>query len=187
MTDAASPAAATPAKKARKPKDATKKKAAKPSHPPTSEMVQQAISVEQDPKGVSVMAIKKYITENYKVSPSMLKHMLRRAFEAGIADGSLTRPKGQADSPLLAGRYRLAPSKPAKKPAGAKPRKARTPVKKPAAAKKPKTPKKAVKKSPAKKPAAAKKSPKKAAKKSPKKPAAKKSPKKKAAKKPAKK
>ncbi|XP_037073959.1 histone H1.M6.1-like [Pollicipes pollicipes] len=113
--------------------------------------------------------------------------MLRRAFEAGLASGKLTRPKGQAEARLLSGRYRLA----SKEKAGARSRRAqaqegqvagqeggrerrsrrrKTPKKKaaPAAAKKAKSPKK-VKKTPkkpaAKKAPAKKKSPKKAAKK----------------------
>lgn len=189
MTGSAAPAAAPakPAKKGRKPKEAGAKKApSKPTHPPTLEMITKAIAHEKDPKGVSVMAIKKYILAQYKVQPVMLRHMLRRAFDAGLAAGKLTRPKGQAESHLLSGRYRLAgkeakvakaaapkPKKvaksPAKKPA-AKKAKAKTPKKKPAAAaaKKAKSPKK-VKKTPkkpaAKKAPAKKKSPKKAAKK----------------------
>ncbi|XP_037094472.1 histone H1-like [Pollicipes pollicipes] len=176
--------AATPAKKGRKSKDGAKKKASKPAHPPTLEMVKQAIKIESDPKGTSVMAIKKYIGAHYKVSPAMLNHMLRRAFDAGLAAGKLSRPKGQGESHLLAGRYRLAskekkstaaaaaPAKPKKakspkKKAAVKKPKAKTPKKKkPAAAKKAKSPKKAVKKSPKK---AAKKSPKKSPKKAAKK------------------
>ena len=182
MADAA-PAAATPAKKGRKPKDGAAKKA-KSDRPPTMQLVIKAIEAEKDPKGTSVMAIKKHILANHKVkSAQFLNHMLRRAFEAGLAAGSLTRPKGQAESHLLAGRYRInkekkakaaakpKPKKAAKSPAKkatAKPKKAKTPKKKPAAAaKKAKSPKK-VKKAP-KKPAA-KKAPKKtAAKKTPKK------------------
>ncbi|XP_037073956.1 histone H1-like [Pollicipes pollicipes] len=187
MADDAAAPVVTPAKKGRKPKEGgAKKKASKPSHPPTLEMIAKAISAEKDPKGVSVMAIKKYILAQYKVQPVMLRHMLRRAFEAGLASGKLTRPKGQAEARLLSGRYRLAskekagaaaaapkPKKvksPAKKAAVKKVKKAKTPKKKaaPAAAKKAKSPKK-VKKTPkkpaAKKAPAKKKSPKKAAKK----------------------
>ena len=175
MSDDAAAPVATPAKKGRKPKEGSaKKKASKPTHPPTLEMITKAISHEKDPKGVSVMAIKKYILAQYKVQPVMLRHMLRRAFDAGLAAGKLTRPKGQSDSSLLSGRYRLAGKEPkAKKAAAPKPKKAaKSPAKKPAA-KKPKA------KTPKKKPAAAAakkaKSPKKV-KKTPKKPAAKKAP-----------
>ena len=186
--DAPAAAAATPAKKGRKPKDGAAKKA-KSDRPPTMQLIIKAIEAEKDPKGTSVMAIKKHILANHKVkSAQFLNHMLRRAFEAGLAAGSLTRPKGQAESHLLAGRYRInkekkakaadkpKPKKAAKSPAkkaakkpAAKPKKAKTPKKKPAAAaKKAKSPKK-VKKTPkkpaAKKTAAKKKTPKKAAKK----------------------
>ncbi|KAF0300363.1 Histone H5 [Amphibalanus amphitrite] len=187
---AAAPAApATPAKKGRKPKDGAAKKA-KSDRPPTMQLIEKAIESEKDPKGTSVLAIKKYITANYQVkSAQFLNHMLRRAFEAGLAAGKLSRPKGQGESHLLAGRYRLAvkekkakaaPAKPKKvvkkpkaakspaKKAAAKPKKAKTPKKKPAAAaKKAKSPKKVKKtpKKPAAKKTAAKKTLKKAAKK----------------------
>ncbi|XP_037093969.1 sperm-specific protein PHI-2B/PHI-3-like [Pollicipes pollicipes] len=181
MADVAA-AAATPVKKGRKPKEGgAKKKAAKSSRPPTLTLITKAINAEKDPKGTSVMAIKKYILANHKVKSSvMLNHMLRRAFEAGLKAGKFSRPKGQGESHLLAGRYRLAtkekksaaavkPKKPkSPKKAAVKKPKAKTPKKKPAAAKKAKSPKK-VKKSPkkpaAKKTAAKKKTPKKAAKK----------------------
>ena len=182
MADAA---AATPAKKGRKPKDGAAKKA-KSSRPPTMQLVRKAIEADKDPKGTSVMAIKKHILANNKVkSAQFLNHMLRRAFEAALKAGALSRPKGQGDTGLLAGRYRIAvkekkpkkaaaakpkPKKAAKSPAkkAAKPKKAKTPKKKPAGvAKKPKSPKKAKKtpKKPAAKKTAAKKTPKKAAKK----------------------
>ena len=175
----ADPAPATPAKKGRKPKDGAAKKA-KSSRPPTMQLVRKAIEADKDPKGTSVMAIKKHILANNKVkSAQFLNHMLRRAFEAGLKAGALSRPKGQGDTGLLAGRYRIAvkekkaaakpkPKKAAKSPAkkAAKPKKAKTPKKKPAAkkAKSPKKVKKAPKK-PAAKKAGAKKTPKKAAKK----------------------
>jgi len=135
-------------------------KPTKPQHPPTLEMVEKAIIAEKDRKGTSVLAIKKYITAHYKVTPSHLKHMLRRAFEAGLKSGKLIRPKGQTDSGLLSGRYRLASGKPVKPAAAVKKakspakkakspaKKAKSPAKKPAAKKAPKkkTPKKAAKK-----------------------------------------
>ena len=193
MADAApatTATAATPVKKGRKPKDGAKKP--KSNRPPTMQLVIEAIEAEKDPKGTSVLAIKKHIMANNQVSSAkFLNHMLRRALEAGLAEGKLSRPKGQTETSLLMGRYRLAakekkpkavekPKKVAKSPAkkaAAKPKKAakspakkaaakpkvKTPKKKPAAAaKKAKSPKK-VKKTPKK--SAAKKSPKKAAKK----------------------
>ncbi|XP_043196085.1 late histone H1-like [Amphibalanus amphitrite] len=137
---------ASPAKKA------GAKKASKPTHPPTLEMITKAISTEKDPKGTSVMAIKKHILAHNQIkSAQLLNHMLRRAFEAGLAAGKLTRPKGQTDSSLLAGRYRLAAAK-AKKPKAAtdKPKKVVKKVAK-SPAKKAKSPAKKAAKSPAKK------------------------------------
>ena len=83
------------------------------THPPTLEMITRAITVESDPKGTSVMAIKRHILANHQFrSAPLLNHMLRRAFAAGLASGKLTRPRGQTDAALLAGRYRLVPVKP---------------------------------------------------------------------------
>jgi len=168
---AAAPAAATPAKKrGRKPKEGGKKTATKSDRPPTLQLILKAISVESDPKGTSVSAIKKYILANYKVkSSTFLTHMLRRAFDNGLKEGKLVRPKGQTDNHVMVGRYKLSSGE-KKAAAPAKAKKSPGRPKKPAAAKKAaKSPKKA-----AKKPAAKKaKSPKKV-KKSPKKPAAKK-------------
>ena len=127
----------SPAKKRRLAGKRGARKTSKPTHPPTLEMITRAIAVERDPKGTSVMAIKKHIMANNRIkSAALLNHMLRRAFEAGLAAGKLTRPKSQLDIALLAGRYRLAPVK-AKKPktAVAKPKKvakkvAKSPAKK---------------------------------------------------------
>ena len=171
--------AATPAKKGRKPKDGAAK-TAKSSRPPTMQLVRKAIEADKDPKGTSVMAIKKHILATNKVkSAQFLNHMLRRAFETGLKAGSLCRPKGQGDNGLLTGRYRITvkeraaakpkPRKAAKPPAKktTKPKKAATPKRPAGAAKKAKSPKKVKKttKKPASEKTAAKKTPKKAAKK----------------------
>ena len=80
--------------------------------PPTLELITNAISAERDPRGTSVVAIKRHIHAHHQVrSDKLLNHMLRRAFRAALAAGKLTRPRGQADTSLLSGRYRLAPVK----------------------------------------------------------------------------
>ena len=137
MSDAASP------KKAAK----AKKPAAKPAHPPTSEMVKVAVGTLKDRKGSSLSAIKKYIGANYKVDVEKIAPFVRKAVKKLVLDGKLTQVKGTGAS----GSFKLAKvavekkvvKKVAKKPAAKKsPKKA---AKKPAAkkaAKKAKTPKK---------------------------------------------
>merc|ERR1719209_148104 len=103
---AAVAAPATPAKKGRKPKEGGKAKAAKSDRPPTLQLITKAIDAEQDPKGASVHAIKKYIMANHKVkSSTMLNHMLKRALAVGVASGKLSRPHGQTENSALVGRY----------------------------------------------------------------------------------
>ena len=176
MSDAAAPAPAKKATKAKKPKKAA-------DHPPVAKMVMDAIVALKDRKGSSLAAIKKYIAANNKVDVAKLAPFIRRFLKKAVADGKLTQPKGTGAS----GSFKIgAKAKEEKKPKKAK--KAKKPAKKEKKAKKPKTPKKPKAKKATKSPkkAKAKKSPKKAAKKPAKKPAAKK-PAKKAAKKPAKK
>ncbi len=173
MSDAAAPAPAKKATKAKKPKKAA-------DHPPVAKMVMDAIVALKDRKGSSLAAIKKYIAANNKVDVAKLAPFIRRFLKKAVADGKLTQPKGTGAS----GSFKIG----AKAKEEKKPKKAKKPAKKEKKAKKPKTPKKPKAKKATKSPkkAKAKKSPKKAAKKPAKKPAAKK-PAKKAAKKPAKK
>ena len=189
MTDTG--AAAAPAK-ASKPKVVR----AKPTHPPTVEMVQGAIKGLKERGGSSLIAIKKYIAANYKVDVEKLAPFIKRALKSGVTAGSLVQTKGKGAS----GSFKLSAAAPkkaattakkvakspakAKKPAAAKkPTKAKkAPAKSPAKAKKAKSPAKAKKPAAAKKPSKAKKTTKSPAKK-PKAPKAKKSPAKKAAKK----
>jgi hypothetical protein len=155
--------AATPKKtttKAKKPK-------VKPTHPPTSQMVQAAIKSLKERGGSSSQAIKKYIAANYKVDVEKLSPFIRKYLKNAVASGQLIQTKGKGAS----GSFKLSSSKTAgeKKPAkkgktGAKK------VKKAPAAKKPKKTGEKKKKATPKKPKAAK-SPKKEKKaKAPKKP-----------------
>lgn len=147
-----------------------KKPKAKPSHPPTAEMVNNAVRTLKERGGSSLQAIKKFIAANYKVDVEKLAPFIKKYLRAAVTKGVLIQTKGKGAS----GSFKLSAVKKekkvkAKKPAVKKVKK----VKKPAAKK---SPKKA-----AKKPAAPKKE-KKA--KTPKKPKAPK-PIKKAVKKPA--
>ncbi len=178
--------AATPVKKAAKPK----KPKAPAAHPPVSQMVTAAIVALKERNGSSLAAIKKYMAANYKCDVAKLAPFIRRFLKKGVADGKLKQIKAsyKVDKTKVEKPKKKPAAKKAKKPKAAKPKKAKTPKKK--AATKPKKVK-------SDKPKKAKKSPKKAAKpkkadKPKKKPAAKpkkaKTPKKKpAAKKPAKK
>lgn len=153
-----STAAATPTKKAAKPK--------KPSeHAPVAEMVNNAITNLKEKKGSSLAAIKKYVAANNKVDMDRITPFIRRYLKKAVADGKLVQTKGTGAS----GSFKLAKkaAEPKKKPA------AKKPAKKPAAKKSPKKPaakKPAAKKPAAKKDAAKKKTPKKAAKKATKSP-----------------
>ncbi|XP_042873447.1 sperm-specific H1/protamine-like protein type 2 [Penaeus japonicus] len=99
-------------KAAKSPKKAgagVKKKAPKKKqHPKTLDMVVEAIENLGDRKGSSVQAIKSYILQNFKtVRADMLKSMLRRALASGLESGAVTRPKGQAETQAMSGRYLL--------------------------------------------------------------------------------
>ena len=78
MADTASapsaPTAASPKKssKAKKPRTA-------PSHPRTSEMVNNAIKNLKERGGSSLQAIKKYITQNYKVDAEKLAPFIKKS------------------------------------------------------------------------------------------------------------
>jgi len=106
------------AKKASKPKkekddkDGKAKKKKKPrKHPKTIEMVVEAIDNMNEKQGSSVQAIKSYILQNFKtVRPDMVKTMLRRALAQGMKSNVLSRPKGQADTQPMSGRYLLGKS-----------------------------------------------------------------------------
>lgn len=181
MADSATsaPAPAATPKKAKS--AASKKPRTKPSHPPTSDMVNAAIKNLKERGGSSLQAIKKYISANYKVDAEKLAPFIRKYLKAAVASGTLTQPKGKGASGSfklsVKGESGKAPAKKtakkAVKPKGEKkPKAAGAPkkAKKPAAAKKPKSPSKAkkVSKPPTKKPKSPK--PKKAAVKKPKTP-----------------
>lgn len=135
---AAAPAAAAPA--AKKPKAPRAKKpsapGSKPSHPPTSQLVNAAIRALKERGGSSLQAIKKYIAVNNKVDADKLAPFIRKYLRKATTTGRLVQTKGKGAS----GSFKLSAAskvekkkKPAKKPKAAKAKKP-----KPAKAKKPK-------------------------------------------------
>ncbi|KAG7161397.1 Sperm-specific protein PHI-2B/PHI-3-like [Homarus americanus] len=75
------------------------------------DMIIEAIENLGERKGSSVQAIKAYILQNFKtVRTDMVKSMLRRALNLGLEQGVVSRPKGQADTQVMSGRYLLGKS-----------------------------------------------------------------------------
>ena len=125
-----------------------KKPKAKPTHPPTSEMVSTAIKTLKERGGSSLQAIKKYIAANYKVDVEKLAPFIKKYLKSAVTAGTLIQTKGKGAN----GSFKLSAKK-AEKPKVKKVKKVVAKkvkkVKKPAvkktpkkAAKKPKAPKK---------------------------------------------
>ncbi|XP_037301051.1 histone H1-like [Manduca sexta] len=96
------PAPATPAKKptakAAAAGAAAKKPKAKPTHPKTSEMVNNAIKELKERSGSSLQAIKKYIAVQYKVDAEKLAPFIRRYLKSAVESGTLIQTKGKGAS-----------------------------------------------------------------------------------------
>ncbi|XP_044761552.1 histone H1B-like [Coccinella septempunctata] len=90
-------------KKAEK-KNSAKSKHVKPSHPPTSDMVNSAIKGLKERSGSSLQAIKKYIGSNYKVDSEKLAPFIRKYLKSAVQSGSLIQTKGKGAS----GSFKLA-------------------------------------------------------------------------------
>jgi len=165
-TAAATPAAATPKKKAK----ATKKPKTAPTHPKVADMVVDAITALKERGGSSLQAIKKHIGAHHKVDLDRLTPFIKKYLKSAVGSGSLVQTKGKGAT----GSFKLSASgqktkKPVKKPKAVKAaspaKKAEAAAKKPAAKPKAKVEKKkAVAKKASPKKAAKPKSPKKAAK-----------------------
>ena len=168
---AATPAAATPKKKA---KAAAKKPKTAPTHPKVADMVVDAITALKERGGSSLQAIKKHIGAHHKVDLDRLTPFIKKYLKSAVVSGSLVQTKGKGAT----GSFKLSASgqktkkpvtKEVKKPKAVKAaspaKKAKAAAKKPAAKPKAKVEKKkaAAKKASPKK-AAKPKSPKKAAK-----------------------
>lgn len=90
------------AKKEKKPKNPR----AKPSHPPTAEMVTNAIKGLKERGGSSLQAIKKFIAANYKVDAEKVAPFIKKYLKSSVASGSLVQTKGKGAS----GSFKLASS-----------------------------------------------------------------------------
>lgn len=86
------PKASTPAKKAaatvKKTAQAATAKASAAAHPPFAQMITEAITALKDRSGSSRQALKKYITENYKVNETLFTKAFNRYLTAGIEAGT---------------------------------------------------------------------------------------------------
>lgn len=86
--------------KAKKGKQAggSKKVRTKPSHPPTSDMVNAAIKNLKERGGSSLAAIKKYIAGTYKVDTEKLSPFIRKYLKSAVSNGKLIQTKGKGAS-----------------------------------------------------------------------------------------
>lgn len=137
----ATPPSQSPAKKEKK----LKNPRAKPTHPPTSEMVNNAIKGLKERGGSSLQAIKKYIAANYKVDAEKVSPFIKKYLKSAVVSGALVQTKGKGAS----GSFKLAGSGTAKQASSEKKKTAtsvsrakKSPVKKAASGEKPKTAKK---------------------------------------------
>ncbi|XP_041128708.1 protein B4 [Polyodon spathula] len=85
------------------------------THPPTLEMVTEALKELDTRKGTSVPAIRSYILAKYPtVDPARLKPLLRNALTKGIDNGTLARPVNSIATGAT-GRFKLVVKKVIKK------------------------------------------------------------------------
>ncbi|XP_028838964.1 linker histone H1M [Denticeps clupeoides] len=86
------------------------------AHPPTMVMVKEALKELDSRKGVSVQAVRGYITEKYQtVDAIRLKYMVRRALLKGLETGAIVRPANSTTTGVQ-GRFRLAARNKPKEP-----------------------------------------------------------------------
>ena len=106
------PAAAAETKKVKKASSGFKKPAVKPNHPPTAQMVDAAIKTLKERGGSSLLAIKKYLSANYKVDADKLAPFIKKYLKSSVESGRLIQTKGKGAS----GSFKLsaAASKPKK-------------------------------------------------------------------------
>lgn len=92
---------------AKKTKSAVSKKPrVKPSHPPTSDMVNNAIKSLKERGGSSLQAIKKYLSSNYKIDAEKLAPFIKKYLKSAVSSGTLIQTKGKGAS----GSFKLSPS-----------------------------------------------------------------------------
>lgn len=105
-----------------------KKPSTKPSHPPTSTLVNGAIRALKERSGSSVQAIKKYIASNNKVDADKLAPFIKKYLKKAVADGKLVQTKGKGAS----GSFKLGAVAKIPKPKSVKKSSSKSAAKKPA-------------------------------------------------------
>ncbi|XP_011506312.1 PREDICTED: histone H1-like [Ceratosolen solmsi marchali] len=130
---------------------AAKKPRAKPSHPPTSDMVEAAIKALKERGGSSLQAIKKYIAATYKVDAEKHSPFIKKYLKSAVASKDLVQVKGKGASgsfKLSVGEGAVKANAKTKRPAAKKSvaKKPISPVKKTVAAKAKRSPVKSLKK-----------------------------------------
>ncbi|XP_014727174.1 PREDICTED: histone H1oo [Sturnus vulgaris] len=81
-------------------------------HPPTLQMVKEALRAHDEKKGASVVAIKRFILAKYpSVDPIRLKYLLKQALSKGLSCGELVRPHNSS-AVGATGTFKLAQKKP---------------------------------------------------------------------------
>lgn len=92
------------AKKIKTVSNAVKKQRVKPTHPPTSEMVNNAVKSLKERGGSSLQAIKKYLANNYKIDSDKLSPFIKKYLKSAVTNGTLIQTKGKGAS----GSFKLA-------------------------------------------------------------------------------
>ena len=76
-------------------------------NPPTTEMVKEALIFLNEPKGSTVVAIRKFVIDQFGVKEGSAKHLMRNALTKLVKNNSVKRPKGDEEKSVLLGRYIL--------------------------------------------------------------------------------
>lgn len=90
-----------------------KKPRIKPAHPPTAEMVYNAIRILKERSGSSLQAIKKYVSSTYKIDAEKMAPFIKKYLRNAVSSGQLVQTKGKGAS----GSFKLAYREPVQKKA----------------------------------------------------------------------